>query len=183
MENRKYPSRTEALSITDEMIQRYRLVPDGSLSLSPESLVALMRSQFKIKFKHQGRNPANGFDCIGIVMWCLLMHGEKRWIPVNPANTLRANYGRMPKGHELHEMCVDEFVPIEYSELRVGDFVTMKWGDDKYARHIATISELHDDGAHEIIHTHWGTETVTSHNIEDDWRPRILGCWRLKDWA
>lgn len=81
---------------------------------------------------HQGRHPATGIDCIGVVIWV----AERVHAPFED----RTDYGREPIG----ELLVDEFrsrmVEIPVSEAREGDVLILRNAGGRLPTHVAILA-------------------------------------------
>lgn len=80
---------------------------------------------------HQGRHPATGIDCIGVITWV----ADKVGAPFED----RTDYSREPIG----ELLVDEFrsrmLEIPLSEAREGDVLILRNAGGRLPTHVAIL--------------------------------------------
>ncbi|PCJ34727.1 MAG: hypothetical protein COA93_04410 [Alphaproteobacteria bacterium] len=127
--------------------------------LHQKKIISIARSCVGSSFRHQGRDPANGLDCIGLIIYVAkaigltgLDHKDYKRIPEKSAisrHAITANFGRCSK-----------------NELKPGNVLILKFG--KYLEHAAIIS---DRG---IIHACEKYGKVVEHGLDDVWRSRII---------
>lgn len=125
------------------------------------------RSYLGTKFHHQGRVPGVGLDCIGVVV-CALTECN---IPVVD----KTGYGRIPS-QGLFEQSVDEYCDrINIEDLKEGDFMLFAWRAE--AMHIAIVSNI---APLTIIHAYSEVGRVVENEVDEKWRSRLCGCYRLR---
>lgn len=120
-------------------------------------------------FLHQGRNPATGIDCIGLIVLAGRDCGHA--FPEFD----RADYGRDPMNGVLEANLSAAFgAPLPRSAMRPGDIVSMR--ELGAVRHVAVVGE-HPDGL-SLIHTNSRVGRVTESRIDDKAMKRIVGVYR-----
>lgn len=92
---------------------------------------------------HQGRDPATGIDCIGVVTWV----AERLGAPFED----RTNYSREPIG----ELLVDEFRSrmdeVALSDIREGDVLILRNAGTRLPTHVAIL--IRGDMEYMLIHS------------------------------
>lgn len=126
------------------------------------------RNYLGVPFRHQGRNPAIGIDCVGLVVCCARDCGISTEADF-------AGYGTDP-AHGLLEQQLDlAFGASVGGELQPGDVVAI---DFKGAtRHVAIVAERAGGGLN-LIHTNFSTQCVTEAILNEKWRSRITRTYR-----
>jgi len=127
------------------------------------------RAYLRTPFLHQGRNPATGIDCIGLVVCAAGDCGMALAEFDNPT------YDRNPSNGLLERHLQTAFgSPLPRSALRVDDVVSMRELGD--VRHVAIIG-AHKDGL-SLIHTNSRLGFVTESRIDEKTMRRIVGVYR-----
>jgi cell wall-associated NlpC family hydrolase len=82
------------------------------MRLTALEIVSRARSLAGVKFRPQGRDPATGLDCVGVLLWTFGIASE----------LVRRNY-RVRGAHrsEIEQTIQRWFAPIECDQLRPGD--------------------------------------------------------------
>lgn len=116
-------------------------------------------------FAHQGRNPAVGIDCVGLLVCASIRAGTEHW------RSDACDYGQDPH-HGLLEarMAVIFGLAVDRGphprDLLAGDVVCI---DYKGAtRHVAIVGE-HPLGGLTLIHTSHVVKRVTEHGMNRKW--------------
>jgi hypothetical protein len=124
-----------------------------------------------IPFRHQGRDPLIGIDCIGLLVLSGLLAGYRF------AAHDRTDYGKDPAHGLLEDQLVTAFgSPIPKPLMQPGDIVAI---DFKGAvRHVGIVGE-HKDGL-SLIHTNEAVGRVTEARIDPKWHARIAAVYRPK---
>jgi cell wall-associated NlpC family hydrolase len=120
-------------------------------------------------FRHQGRDPIFGIDCIGLIVLAGQLAGY-----AFPAFD-RSDYGRDP-AHGLLETYLQAAFgsPIPKADMAPGDIVAV---DFKGAvRHVGIVA-AHPDGL-SLIHTNEAVGRVTEARIDSRWLGRIAAVYR-----
>lgn len=113
-------------------------------------LVKTARRYLGVPFKHRGRNPKVGFDCVGFPRHCYLEHG----IELEDVK----KYGREPHNDGLVEACIRglgepvKAAPVSRADLQVGDICIQRF--EIYPHHVFIVGDyflgglscLHADG-------------------------------------
>lgn len=126
-------------------------------------IVALARECLGTVFRHQGRIPGVGMDCVGVVIHC--------WHGLGLPRYERADYGRNPHPARMCAELDRMLEPLSIPEADVGDVLHMAWG--RQPQHLAVIST---DG---LIHAYEGAGRVVEHAFDATWRGRVRAAYRF----
>jgi len=141
------------------------LTPDESAAL-----VAACRSFMGVPFRHQGRNPAIGLDCVGMVGAGMNLIGRPY--------TDRKGYGREPHKNGLRDMLAANLgAAVPMAEMRPADVVLVKF--DGEPRHVGLLTEI--GGRLGMIHVHSENKRVQEHGVGvagDRWFDGIVEVFR-----
>lgn len=137
--------------------------------------VAAARSFLDVPFKHQGRNPAVGIDCVGLGVLYLRSLGHD----VRD----RTDYGRDPDGTLRAELVRVLGPPVAegrdcWRYAKPGDVLAIRFAHIGSApeRHVAIASELYGHLA--MIHADNSHGRVVEHPVDDRWKRAIVAVWR-----
>jgi len=134
------------------------------------ALVAACRSFMDVPFRHQGRNPTIGLDCVGMVGAGMNVIGRPYMD--------RKGYGREPHKNGLRDMLVANLgAAVPRAEMRPADVVLVKF--DGEPRHVALITDI--GGRLGMIHVHSENKRVQEHGIGvagDRWFDCIVEVFR-----
>lgn len=115
-------------------------------------------------FRHQGRSPAQGLDCVGLIVYTLNAIGLKnvdfrdyKKIPVK--NAISSHAGRAG------------FTQKAKSDMTAGDLVIMRFG--RYIEHAVIVS---DRG---IIHACEKYGKVVEHSLDMEWQSKIISVYKF----
>ena len=103
-----------------------------------DQAVEIGRSLLGVRFRHQGRDPKTGVDCVG---FCVVI-AQEMGVDVKDMTV----YHRTPSATRLREMLEKILTAIPVTEATVGDVLLMRLGGIK-PRHVALLS-----GDGKIIH-------------------------------
>ena len=110
-------------------------------------------------FRHQGRNPVQGLDCIGLIIYVSKTLGLSDFD--------LADYKKIPRKNAISCQAAQAgFKDKEKSLMHPGDVIILRIG--KYLEHSAIIS---DRG---IIHACEKYGRVVEHGLDTEWRSRII---------
>lgn len=121
------------------------------------------RSLLGVPWRHQGRDPAKGIDCAGLLIYAFEVTGQT------------PSYGRDPH-HGLMDATIQRFLgpPVD-GPMQPGDAVSMAYAGD--VRHCGIIGD-HPDGGLSLIHTDSIVGCVTEHRLDAKWLRRIRRVYR-----
>jgi cell wall-associated NlpC family hydrolase len=130
------------------------------------SAVELARQYVGVPFRHQGRDPAIGLDCVGllVVVFRALGHDVRDL----------AAYARDPHHGLLEQMLVANG-GVRVTDPQPGDIALIAFHG--VVRHAALVGD-HADGL-SLIHTYTGNRCVIEHRLDAKWRRRIVHVYRV----
>lgn len=126
------------------------------------------RAYLGTPFLHQGRDPAVGIDCVGLVACAVRDCGLSELLPHD-----FTGYARNPGRGELERrlrVAFGESAP----EPCPGDVVSIDFKGQ--TRHVAIVGQ--DGSRLTLIHTASNVGRVVEHGLSDAWRKRITGIYR-----
>jgi len=127
------------------------------------------RTFLGVPFRHQGRNPSVGLDCIGLLVAAATVLGLPQVAGDSTA------YGRDP-AHGLLESYMRDLFGSPVSDMQPGDIVAI---DFKGAiRHVGIVG-IHPGGL-SLIHTNFSVGKVTEARLDDRWLKRIKAVYRVE---
>lgn len=130
------------------------------------------RAYLGTPFLHQGRDPAIGIDCVGLVALCVRDCGLSHLLSHD-----FTSYHRNPAHGELERRLRAALGAPVTGGLRPGDVVSMSFAGQ--TRHVGVIGAA-PDGRPSLIHTYNKPAKVIEHGIDDKWRRRITGIYRVE---
>lgn len=117
-------------------------------------------------FRHQGRNPKHGLDCVGLIVYVSKLLGLGDFDTVD--------YKKIPKREAISRIAKTAgFMAKSKSEMLPGHVVILRIG--KYLEHSAIIS---DRG---LIHACEKYGKVVEHGLDAEWRSRIISVHSFPD--
>ncbi|MDR3450734.1 MAG: NlpC/P60 family protein [Alphaproteobacteria bacterium] len=126
-------------------------------------MIAASRGCIGTPFHHQGRDPANGLDCIGL----LIVAARAAGMQVQDRN----DYSRRPDGISLIA-ALAEHGAVAADEIQAGDILVFRY--DRQPQHVALAT-----GADSMIHSFAPAGKVVETDIGPYWRRRLAGIYRL----
>lgn len=136
--------------------------------MSPaERCVARARELIGVPWRHKGRNPARGIDCVGLAVIAVAAGG----IVMRD----RTNYGREPWKDGLRQDIEAHFgEPMPRDAWRPGGVVLLRWADHEEPGHIGITGNGTTDVS--LIHCYnsSGIMQTVEHDIDDRWRKLIV---------
>lgn len=119
-------------------------------------------------FRHQGRNPEHGLDCVGLIVYVSKMLGL--------GDFDLADYKKIPRRKAISRISKAAGFPTKSkSEMMPGDVVILRIG--KYLEHSAIIS---DRG---LIHACEKFGQVVEHGLDAEWQSRIISVHSFPDFS
>ena len=126
--------------------------------------IMIARDCVGTRFRHQGRMPGFGLDCVG-----LLVHVMQR---LSLSDYDYAHYGRLPFAGSLEQHLIQAGLrPIDHSQTRLADVLLFRF--DGGPQHVGLKSEQG------MIHAYLLARQVVEHRIDDAWRRRLCGAYSL----
>lgn len=127
------------------------------------------RGLLGVPFRHQGRNPAIGIDCIGLIVVAGLRAGL-----AFPAFDSTAYSEDPALGLLEAHLSAALGTPVAKDSLQAGDIVSIDYKGE--TRHVGIVAE-HPHGL-SLIHTNMAVGEVTEARINEKWLRRIVGVYR-----
>ena len=128
--------------------------------------LAKARALIGVPWKHQGRHPVVGIDCVGLLVLALGITD----IPI-------PDYSRDPSDGQL-EMALEQYLgpplPVDAQWLP-GDVAAMAYG--RVIRHCGLLAD-HVYGGLSLIHTDSQLGRVTEHPLDAKWQRRVRLVYR-----
>lgn len=122
------------------------------------------RELLDVPWVHQGRNPAVGIDCAGLMLYAFEAEDD-------------TVYGRYPHGDLFARRCEAHLGPPVDDSPRVGDVVLLGFGHRGVGRHIGIIGDyLH--GGLSLIHTESIVGRVVEGRFDERWQRRVRKVYR-----
>jgi cell wall-associated NlpC family hydrolase len=146
-------------------------VLDASL-LPPVRLDVAARAYLGVPFLHQGRDPRVGIDCVGLLVQSAKDCGWESLLAHD-----FTGYARNPAHGELERRLRDALGRPPACCPRPGDVVSIDFKGQ--TRHVAIVGVL-PDGRLSLIHTYNAPAKVIEHGLDEKWRKRITGIYRLE---
>jgi len=136
------------------------------------SYLARARSYLGTPFRHQGRKPGMGLDCVGV----LVCAGRAEGIEVTDTPNYRRHADWATFTAKFNENA--DWVGNSLDALEPGRIIILR--DGKYQTHCAVIGTDPVDGAFTIVHAYEPRGKVVEERITEDWRSRIVGVYKLR---
>jgi cell wall-associated NlpC family hydrolase len=135
----------------------------GRRIVTASDLIAAARALMGTKFRHQGRNPATGLDCIGL----FIVAGQRAGLL--PPEFERTDYARTPS--DLLEQRLR--VHCELLERpEPGALAAIRWPGDRRAAHVAICTE-----GGNLLHCYSDAGEVVEHGHRAQWLRWTTSVW------
>lgn len=128
------------------------------------------REFLKVPFRHQGRDPAIGLDCIGLLCVAAYRLGVNLWVHDDPS------YARNPANGILEQRLQQAF-GSRSRQLEPGCVVAIDFKGQ--TRHVGIVGEYAYGGL-SLIHTSSSSKWVAENRLSDPWARRITGVYALE---
>ena len=130
-----------------------------------EEIVKEARSWIGTRYRHQSCTKGQGCDCAGLIRACMKVGGieyDNAW-----------NYSRIPHSPTLRKKLNEYLIRIPFSDLGAGDILLFRIYQEPC--HLAIYS-----GKNSIIHAFAkGPRKVAETRLDESWRQKIMGCYRI----
>lgn len=127
-------------------------------------VIAAGRRCLGTPFRHQGRQPGRGLDCVGIIAWIARDLGLSDYDVTN--------YSRLPEGRGIFRHLEQAgLIEVPVMAARPGDILVMRFETDP--QHLALMT---DRG---ILHAYLGQAAVVEHRLDETWRARIVAAFQF----
>lgn len=135
-------------------------MPTASTS---QRLINAARSYLGTPFRHQGRRPGKGLDCVGLI----LVAAREAGVDLEDY----PGYGRQPQSVVMGEVLAERLEIILPARLRPADVLWLHFGSDPY--HLALYTERAT-----LIHA-LAERGVVEHGFRPPWPGRVRGYYRI----
>jgi lipoprotein Spr len=130
------------------------------------------RRHLGVPFKHRGRDPQKGIDCVGLAVLAAIECGwTVQDLPV---------YGRLPKDGQLEAQLAANATRIctnpTLDQLQPGDLVAIRFSPRDAVRHVGIVGD-HPHGL-SLIHTDSHIGRVVEQRIDETILARIAAVYR-----
>lgn len=127
------------------------------------------------KFKHGGRNPRMGLDCLGVIM-CVAMQFKLRTSKTRLAITDldRVNYELFNFNHEMMQVLEENFE----AEQSIQECSIALFKFDKFSMHLGIIVD-HPNYEFGLVHADLSRRMVVYHGLTDLYRDKIVATYNL----
>ncbi len=126
--------------------------------ITRDDVVREARQLVGAEWVHQGRDPATGIDCLGVVI-CV---ANKLGIPFSD----RTDYGREPVGMLLVDEIRERLVEIPVSEIQYGDILILRTPGKELPTHVAFLAR----GDYELTLIHSIQMAKSRKTVEEPYR-------------
>lgn len=138
-----------------------------------DRLVASARAFLGVRFAHQGRNPATGLDCLGLLIATaskagLTLQGQ------SPEALDDRHYGVRPDTEYLQRMLGTHLQTVHSPEI--GDVLLLTI--DGRPQHLALVTDYPVAGELGMIHAYAVARKVVEHRLDEAWRRSIHQVYR-----
>lgn len=136
--------------------------------MTRDELVMTARSFIGTPFRHQGRLPGTALDCAGVVVCAAQACGH----PMRD----QTGYADMPHSGRFVAAVEEHCERIAPADARAGDLMIFAFARDP--QHVAIVTQTDPT---QIVHA-WsnGPGRVVENGLDDYWRRRLRGCYRLR---
>lgn len=133
--------------------------------MAPEQIIIAARNLVGVPFRHQGRDPAFGVDCVGVVCHLAtkfnLPHNDRRDYPESPGR------GQLEQALDA-QPCLERIYALES-----GCVVVMRIS--KSLQHVGILT------GPTMIHAWKNAGKVCEHDFDSLWRSRVMRIYRLRN--
>ncbi len=136
--------------------------------MTPEDIIAAARAALGTPFGHQGRVVGSKLDCAGLLAHVCATLGQ----PISDQD----GYGRRPSGGLLESAMDVQTALVRVREKPLaGDFVLMKFEDEKSPSHLGIVA------GKTLIHSWAVARKVCEHDFDDEWQRRVVRVYRFRE--
>lgn len=139
-------------------------------------IVACARAHLGVRFAHQGRHPATGLDCLGLLIVASEAAGVKLQ-GMKPSMLDDRQYGARPDTEYLRAMLAQHLQPVARPQF--GDVLLLRV--EGRPQHLALVTDYPVVGELGMIHAYAIARRVVEHRLDDVWHANIAQVYRLPD--
>lgn len=139
------------------------------LSVDREKIVGLARSTLGTRWRHQGRNPATGLDCAGLIVWVGWESGHlSRDFDVQ-------GYRRIPDGRTLQAALEMHAQSRRWPYWQPGDFVLLRDIGTTWPCHLGFLVARPNSDEPNMIHC-WARlhKCCVEVRFEESWQKKMV---------
>jgi len=132
-----------------------------------QEIVGAARSMVGVPWKHQGRNPTAGVDCVGLVV----LTGQLSGVTVYDT----ANYQRHAKNYDFVTHFVDAgCVAKPIKDRRLGDVLI--FNDKTFPAHVGIMADGALGTPH-LVHAYALRREVVEEELTSEWAAKLVHCF------
>lgn len=132
-----------------------------------EHMIAAARACAGTPYRHQGRSPGNGLDCLGLIISAVSAIG------INVVNT--PDYGRSPRGDVLLDALQGyPLTEVPKTDIQAGDLLVFRFNSQPQHFGLAT-------GPDTMVHSFSVVGSVVETNIGISWLSRLTHVFRIEE--
>lgn len=136
----------------------------SGLAAGRAAVIAHARACLGTRFRHQGRLPGVGLDCVGLIVHVVRAMGIGDYDYIH--------YGRLPYGGTLeHHLGKAGLTVIDQAQALPGDVLLFKF--DAAPQHVAIMT------GHGMIHAYLLARRVVEHRLDQHWASRLCGAFQF----
>lgn len=132
-----------------------------------DDVVRVAREWTGTPFVHQGRVKGVGTDCIGLVIGVAWELGLTQY-------EFNA-YSQQPDPRILLREVSEQLRPVTYADALPGDVLLFRW--IREPSHFAILVDIGEQW--KMVHAHRKVGRCVEHGLDDTWRRRLVGAYRL----
>ncbi|CAJ3486924.1 hypothetical protein [Burkholderia pseudomallei] len=125
--------------------------------------IAQARTCLGARFRHQGRTPEVGLDCVGLLLYTAHSLGLTDYD--------YTAYPRHPDPDELERHLNEMLEPIHVDEARPGDVYRFAFNGE--AIHVGLATDVG------VIHSYAIVRKVVEHGLDDKWRDMVIEAYKI----
>jgi len=130
-------------------------------------MIEAARGMLGVPFRHQGRHPTAGVDCIGLLAIAAKTAGFQ--------TRDHTQYGRRPVPSELLSRIAAHADEVPLEEAQPGDVLVFCIPKPDVPQHVGILT---DSGT--IVHTDAHVGRVVEITLSTAWRKRMHSAWRMR---
>ena len=141
----------------------------------PHHIIAIAREMLGVRFAHQGRNAAEGLDCLGFLLVVaeragIRFHGKSPWVHD------RRDYGAKPDTLVLQSALARALTPVDKKDTQLADILLLYVANRP--QHLALITD-YKNTEFGMIHAYAPARKVVEHHLDARWQQAIARVYRL----
>lgn len=135
------------------------------MSAFGEIIAAAANDMVGTPFRHQGRSPKTGVDCVGVVLCSVWSAG------CDVPDCL--GYGPVPKSEVLLEQLGKRAERVHLDDAEPGDILLFQYSANMPLHFAMLVEDWH------MVHAHRTTAKVVKHRMTRAWASRLHSIWRV----